>query len=79
MRKAFILRYTDGMKKKTARHNPQSSSPIEDLSEEHLERIESGPGFQRMADEADRDEREGRVISHEEVLRRLRPAASRRR
>ncbi len=37
-----------------------------------LERIESEPGFIRMMEEFDRAEREGRFLSNEKVLRKLR-------
>lgn len=41
------------------------------LSEKDLERIESDPGFQCMMEEGERAIREGRTVSHAEVLRRI--------
>jgi predicted transcriptional regulator len=46
--------------------------------EERLDKIEGDPQFQRIMDESERAIREGRVTSHEEVLRMSR-ARSRRR
>lgn len=62
------------------RHDRQPELEILDptggLTDEDLDEIEKDPSFQRMADEADQAEREGRITPHEEVLRRNPPSAN---
>jgi hypothetical protein len=48
----------------------ETSDPTGGLTDQDLDALESDPGFQRMADEADRAERDGRITPHVEVLRR---------
>ncbi|GAC1671702.1 MAG: hypothetical protein PVS2B2_03330 [Candidatus Acidiferrum sp.] len=43
--------------------------------EAHLDKLESDPGFQKMMAESDKAIREGRVTSHEEVVRMSRARA----
>ena len=45
--------------------------------EDYLDNIEGGSAFQDMMRNSDRDIRQGRIISHEEVVRRSRALAKR--
>jgi predicted transcriptional regulator len=45
--------------------------------EDHLEKIEADPAFQKMMEESDRAIREGRVTPHEEVVRKSRALGKR--
>ena len=58
--------------KKRRNPEPEVIDPTGGLTEADLDEIEKDPAFQRMADLADRAEREGRFISNEEVLRQTR-------
>jgi hypothetical protein len=51
--------------------NRRNSQPIATLPDEVLEQIEADPEFQRIMQESDRAEREGRVYTHEEVRKML--------
>jgi hypothetical protein len=57
----------------------ETSDPTGGLTDPDLDALESDPGFQGMADEADRAEREGRITPHAEVLRRNVPGVAVRR
>lgn len=60
------------------RKNQPHSRDIRDLTEEEARRLEADPEFHKAMEEADGDEREGRWVSHEEMLRRMREPATRR-
>lgn len=72
-------RYSQCMRKIPHNRQPETLDPTGGLTDEDLDEIEKDPGFQRMADEADRAEREGRITPHEEVLKRNPPSANYRR
>lgn len=46
--------------------------------EEHLDRIEADPAFQKMIAQSEADIRAGRVLTHSEVKRRVRAARKKR-
>jgi hypothetical protein len=52
-------------------------NPDEILSEGELKRIESDPEFRRMMKESEEDIRNGRYITHEEAMQRLRAGRAR--
>jgi hypothetical protein len=60
------------------RKDPAATRDVRDLTEEEARRLETDPEFHDAMEEADRDEREGRWVSHEEMIRRMRELASRR-
>jgi hypothetical protein len=57
----------------------RTSDPTGGLTDQDLDALEDDSAFQRMADEADRAEQEGRITPHVEVLRRNAPSAAVRR
>jgi hypothetical protein len=59
--------------------NPPALRVNGTLTEEELQHIESDPRFHKFMDDVDRAEREGRTISHEEVIRRMHRARAGRR
>jgi predicted transcriptional regulator len=77
MRKQFVLdkrtnrlldelaSYRGGNRSLVIREAIQAYSDMED----RLDRIEADPAFQKMMDNSDKAIREGRLTSHEEVLR----------
>jgi predicted transcriptional regulator len=79
MRKQFVLdkrtiklleelaSYRGGNQSMVVREAIQVYSDMED----RLDKIEADPAFQRMMAESDKAIREGRTISHNEVLRRM--------
>jgi predicted transcriptional regulator len=85
MRKQFVLdkrteklldelaSYRGGNRSLVIREAIQVYSDMED----RLEKIEADPAFQKMMVESDRAIREGRVTSHEEVVRKSRALAKR--
>jgi hypothetical protein len=59
-----------------SKHRPKAKSPpipkdVTIPNDEELDRIEADPRFNEFMDEVDEAEREGRTISHEEVLERM--------
>jgi len=77
MRKQFVLdKRTDKLLDELASYQGGNRSLIirqaiqmfADM-EERLDKIEADPGFQKMMSESDKAIREGRVTSHEEVIR----------
>jgi len=85
MRKQFVLdkrtnrlleelaSYRGGNRSLVVREAIQAFSDMED----RLDKIEADPAFQKMMRESDRAIREGRVTSHEEVLRMSRTRSKR--
>jgi predicted transcriptional regulator len=81
MRKQFVIdkktnklleelaAYHGGNRSLVVRYAIQVYSDMED----RLEEIETHPAFQAMMAKSDADIKAGRVISHEEVIRRSRP------
>jgi hypothetical protein len=59
--------------------NPPFPEDITISSEEELEEMEADPRFQEMMRKADEDEREGRWISMDDLLKQMAEARSRRR
>jgi predicted transcriptional regulator len=86
MRKQFVLdkrtnklldelaSYRGGNRSQVIRDAIQVYSDMED----RLAQIEADPAFQKMIEESDRAIREGRVTSHEEVIRKSKALAKRR-
>jgi hypothetical protein len=85
MRKQFVLdkRSNELLEKLASRRGGNCSLVIREVIqvyadiERRLDKIEADPGFQAMMRQSDNDIRQGRVTSHEEVLRmsRARPHA----
>ncbi len=57
----------------TYKRGPETVDPPAGLTDEDLDEFEKDPAFQRMADAADRAEREGKFTPHEEVRNPPRP------
>jgi predicted transcriptional regulator len=68
-----LASYRGGNRSLIIREAIQAYSNMED----RLEKIEADPAFQKMMEESDRAIREGRVTSHEEVLRMSKALAKR--
>jgi hypothetical protein len=57
----------------------ENLDPTGGLTDLDLDALDNDPGFQRMAEEADRAERAGRITPREEALRRNVPTVNVRR
>jgi hypothetical protein len=66
-------------KHRSKEKNPPLPKDITVSTDQEIDELEADPRFQQFMDEVDQAEREGRTISHEEVLQRMHAARSNRR
>jgi hypothetical protein len=63
-------------KHRSTQKTPPLAGEITVSTEEELDKMEADPRFQEFMDKVDKAEREGRIISHDEVIERMHAARS---
>lgn len=66
-------------KHRSNQKNPPFPKGITVSTDEELDQLEADPRFQELMDKVDEAEREGRTISHDEVIERMHAGRSERR